>query len=179
MKLYVTGILLLLAGCAHDPNKAGRDDGQVAGETVGVTVKGDMVVQRKVLASEEVRRIQIEVYELEDHVYGNEHYGSKGLYGVYKDCRIDQSAPANGGDGHLAWTEPLERVSDKEADLKLGIDESGKLVGVTEEMLLGRIERFRGYKQVLLKREEEYQDKIAICHAALKAAKPIEQVAGQ
>ena len=168
--------VLMITGCAHNPNKAekidtklAKDDSTVAGETVGVNKEGNMVVQRKVLMSEELRRLQNEVFELEDHVYGNEKYGSKGLYGVLKQCRIDLSDKRNGGDGKLMWTEPLERVTDKEDVLKLGVDEKEKLVGISEEYLKDRIERFRGYKQVLLKREEEYQDKVEICQAELRS----------
>jgi hypothetical protein len=176
--ISVVAGISLLSGCAHDPNKAeklntelAKNDATVAGETVGVNTNGSMVVQRKVLMSEELRRLQNEVYELEDHVYGNQKYGSKGLYGVLKQCKIELSDKHNGGDGKLIWTEPLERVTDKEDVLKIGVDEKDKLVGVSEEFLKDRIERFRAYKQILLKREEEYQDKVEICQAELRSRK--------
>lgn len=54
---------------------------------------GDMVVQRKVQMNEELRRIQYEVYELEDKVYGNRKFGSLGLYGVLKNCRSELADP--------------------------------------------------------------------------------------
>jgi len=130
---------------------------------------GNMVVQKKVMMNEELRRIQYEVYELEDRVYGNRKYGSLGLYGVLKTCRMDLSDPKSGGDGKLMWTEPMDRVTDKEDEFEMGLDEKEKLVGISEEFLKDRIVRFTEYKKVLHKRQDEYEDKVAICRAELRA----------
>jgi hypothetical protein len=132
---------------------------------------GDMIVQRKVTMNEELRRLQYEVYELEDHVYGNRKYGSLGLYGVLRNCKSELSDPRNGGDGKLIWTEPMERITDKEDDFKIGLDEEKKLVGVSEEFLKDRIDRFKGYKSILMKRQDEYDEKVAICKTDLNAKK--------
>ena len=167
-----------LSGCAN-PHKAKeietqmKNDDVVTGDTrVGVK-DGNMVVQRKVQMNEEMRRLQYEVYELEDRVYGNRRYGSHGLYGVLRTCRADLSDPKNGGDGKLMWTEPIDRVTDKEEDFNIGIDEKAKLVGVTEEFLKDRISRFRDYRNVLQRRQDEYEDKVSICKAELRARKSI------
>lgn len=166
---------LLIFSCAHNGNKAEKietqvkNDAQVSGDTrVGVK-DGNMVVQKKVEMNEEVRRLQYEVYELEDRVYGNRRYGSLGLYGVLRDCRLQMSDPKNGGDGKLKWTEPMDRVTDKEDDFKVGLDEKDKLVGVSEEFLKDRIDRFKGYKNVLMKRQDEYEEKVQICKVEVKA----------
>ena len=167
---------VLVVGCSHNPNKAEKVNteleakGQVKDETVGVK-DGDMIVQKKTLMSEELRRLQFEVYELEDRVYGNRKFGSKGLYGVLKDCRTQISDRKNGGDGKLKWIEPMERITDKEEEYKIGLDEENKLVAVSEEYLKDRIKRFQGYKQVLLKRQDEYEEKVDICKAELKSKK--------
>lgn len=165
-----------LVGCSSNPHKAEeiktemkKSGGTVAGEELGVNKDGNLVVQRKVLMSEELRRLQNEVYELEDRTYGNAKFGSKGLYGVLKDCKKELSDKKMGGTGKLNWTEPIERVTDKEEPLKIGVDEKEKIVGVSEEFLKDRIERFREYKRILLKREEEYQDKVDICKAEVKS----------
>lgn len=176
-RLLLVASCVVLGACAHNPNKAEKIEtkidsaDQVTGDTrVGVK-DGNMVVQRKVAMNEELRRLQNEVYELEDHVYGNRKYGSLGLYGVLKDCRTQLADKDNGGSGHLSWTEPMDRVTDKEEDMSIGLDEQKKLIGVSEEMLKDRIERFRGYKSVLQKREDEYEDKVAICKNELKNQK--------
>jgi hypothetical protein len=118
-----------------------------------------------------MRRLQYEVFELEDRVYGNRKYGSQGLYGVLKSCRSELSDPKHGGDGKLMWTEPIDRVTDKEDEFNIGLDEKAKLVGVSEEYLKDRITRFRDYRNVLHKRQDEYEDKVAICKAELRARK--------
>jgi hypothetical protein len=110
IRLFTATSLLILMGCSTNPNKAEKietdmqNKGQVKGETVGVK-DGNMVVQKKTLMSEELRRLQYEVYELEDKVYGNRKFGSRGLYGVLKDCRSQVADVKNGGDGKLKWTE--------------------------------------------------------------------------
>ena len=142
--------------------------GQVSGDTEVGVKDGNMVVQKKVMMSEELRKLQYEVYELEDRVYGNRKYGSLGLYGVLRDCKMQLSDPKNGGDGKLMWTEPIDRVTDKEDEFKMGLDDTKKLIGVTEEFLTERIARFRGYKNLLSKRQDEYEEKLAICKVDLK-----------
>lgn len=175
--VLVIGLSLLTVGCATNRNKAEKidtkieKDDSISGDTrVGVK-EGNMVVQKKVAMNEELRRLQNEVYELEDRVYGNRKYGSMGLYGELKECRTHLSDANNGGSGKLKWTEPRDLVTDKEEEFKVGVDENDKLVGVSEEMLKDRIDRFRGYKATLQKREDEYDDKVQICQADLKRQK--------
>lgn len=170
-------IAVSLAACSTNKHKADKIDtkieksDRVSNDTSVGVKSGNMVVQRKVQMNEELRSLQNDVYELEDKVYGNRKYGSLGLYGVLRDCRSQLADKDNGGTGKLLWTEPIERVTDKDDDIKVGLDEKEKLVGVSEEMLLDRISRFRNYKSVLQKREDEYEEKVAICKNELKAKK--------
>ncbi|MCB0393845.1 MAG: hypothetical protein KDD25_04770 [Bdellovibrionales bacterium] len=174
MPILLTAILVLLAGCTS-PHKAediqtkmDSESGKVSGETVGVK-SGEMVVQRKTLLAEELRRLQYYVYELEDRVYGNRKYGSKGLHGVLKQCRLKLSEKALGGDGKLKWTEPVDRVTDKEPELKIGLDENNNLVAISEEYIKDRLERFRKYKTILQQREDDLEEKVDICETELKS----------
>lgn len=174
---FTTAVMaLLVTGCAN-PNKAKKIDTEISSSAVvtgdtSVGVKdGNMIVQRKVQMNEEMRRVQYEVFELEDRVYGNRKYGSSGLYGVLKTCRLELSDPKNGGDGKLMWTEPIDRVTDKEEDFNIGLDEKSKLIGVSEEFLKDRLVRFKDYRSVLQKRQDEYEDKVQICKAELKSRK--------
>lgn len=175
--ISITLAALFLSACSSNPHKAKRVEteiqshGEVSGDTTVGIKDGNMVVQKKVQMNEEVRRLQNEVYELEDKVYGNRKYGSLGLYGVLRQCKSELSDPTNGGDGKLKWTEPMDRITDKEDEWKIGLDEKEKLVGVSEEMLMDRIERFRGYKRVLMQRQDEYDEKVQICKAELKSQK--------
>ena len=173
--IFLTGLIALTTACSSNPNKAEKintkveNSSEVSTETAVGVKDGNMVVQRKVDMNEELRKLQYEVYELEDRVYGNRKYGSLGLYGVLRECKFQLSDPKNGGDGKLIWTEPIDRVTEKEDDFKIGIDEKNKLVGVSEEFLKDRIERFKGYRKVLNKRQDEYEEKVAICKTELKA----------
>lgn len=179
MKKLITITMLAAAvfavGCSSNPHKA-KDietkmdkSSKVSGdEKVGIK-DGNLVVQKKVQMNEELRRLQNEVYSLEDRVYGNRKYGSKGLYGTLKACRLKLTSKEMGGDGKLMWTEPIDRVTDKEEEFEIGIDEKEKIVGVSEEFLKDRIKRFRDYKRVLQKRQDEYEEKIDICDAAVRS----------
>ena len=178
-KALVLGLVAMTVavGCRSNPHKAEKIETEMekadkvsGGESVGVK-DGNMVVQKKVEMNEELRRIQYEVFELEDRVYGNRKYGSKGLYGALKSCREEMVSKKLGGDGKLMWTEPIDRVTDKEEEFNIGIDEKDKIVGVSEEFLKDRISRFRKYKQTLTKRQDEYEEKLEICDADLKAKK--------
>lgn len=166
---------LMLSACSSNPHKAEKIETKInqsetisGADKVGINKDGNMIVQRKVAMNEELRILQNDVYELEDRVYGNRKYGSKGLYGVLKTCREELSRKENGGEGKLMWTEPVDRITDKEDEFQIGVDEENKLVGVSEEFLKDRINRFRGYKKTLMKRQDEYEDKRDICQAELK-----------
>lgn len=65
----------------------------------------------------------------------------------------------------MVWTEPLDRVTDKEDELKVGVDEKKNLVGVSEEFLKDRMERFARYRLILQKRSDEFEEKITACKA--------------
>src|SRR5688572_20313115 len=92
-----------LASCASNPHKA-KDietkmerSEQISGqEKLGVK-DGNMIVQKKVEMNEELRRLQNEVYSLEDRVYGSRKYHSQGLYGTLKSCRTKASSKSMGG----------------------------------------------------------------------------------
>ena len=178
--MKIIGLLLLplfVSFCSTNPHKAEKIDDSIEKEqslndeqSIGVK-EGNLVYQKKVDMAEELRRLQINVYSLEDRVYGNRKYGSQGLYGVLKKCRATVVSSELGGDGKLMWTEPMDRVTDKEEELKIGYNEKDKIIGLSQEFLKDRIDRFKGYKSLLQKREDEYKDKVDICDAKLKALK--------
>lgn len=169
--------LLLSTACSSNPYKAEKVETNIDKKTdvtsdTALGVKdGNMVVQKKVMMNEELRKLQNEVYSLEDRVYGNRQYGSLGLYGVLRNCRSELADKKNGGDGKLVWTEPIERVTSNEEEFKVGIDEKDKIVGIKEEFLKDRIDRFRNYRNVLEKRQDEYETKVEVCQTELKSKK--------
>lgn len=173
--VFGSAVMLMLISCASNPHKAKEIETQmekseaISGqEKVGIK-DGNMIVQKKVEMNEELRRLQNEVYSLEDRVYGSRKYNSQGLYGTLKACRLKLVSKEMGGTGKLMWTEPMDRITDKEDEFEVGIDETEKIVGVSEEFLKDRITRFKKYKGVLQKREDEYQEKVEICDAEVAA----------
>lgn len=180
MALLFIGICSIgayMTACASNPHRAKKIDAkmesseEISGDTRLGIKDGNMVVQKKVQINDELRRLQNEVYQIEDHVYGSRKYGSKGLYGSLKTCRSKLTSKKYGGTGRLMWTEPIDRITDKEDEWNVGVDEKEKIIGISQEFLLDRIQRFKSYKKRLQKRQDEYEEKLEICDAALESKK--------
>ena len=173
--LFVLFVLnmALNVGCASNPHKAEKLDTEVklaatvsTDQVIGVK-SGNMVVQKKVLMSEELRKLQNEVYELEARVYGGpRYYDNYGLYGSLKNCYFKQAQATN--QKLIKMPEAREYVVPDSEETKIGLDEKDKIVGVNEEFLKDRIERFMTYKKILTGREAEYEDRISMCELATK-----------
>ena len=174
MRQCVVMSLIVLASCSHNPNKAEKIETnldhreKVSGSQSLGLKSGEMVVQEKIEVTERLRDLQNQVQGLEDKVYGSRKFESKGLHGDLRSCRSKLSSRQYGGSGTLVWAEPLDRVTDKEEELSLGLDESNQLVGVREEFLRDRLNRYLGYKKILQKREDEFTEGLEECKAQLK-----------
>jgi hypothetical protein len=180
MKLQINQMatlgLLVLASACSSRNKAENRDTRLEKSTtngqqeVGIR-DGKVMVQRKVLLAEELRKLEQQTYLMEDEVYGNEQYGTAGLVGVLKDCYRKLSDPRLGGEGKLKRAPKVERVTADEDKLKFVIDEKGDLVGLTEEYLRDRLDRFQKYRKILTDRRSDVQTDLDICendyHVAL------------
>lgn len=167
--------LVFVVGCKSSPHKAEKIDTKLESEDkvsgtarVGIDKSGDMVVMDKVAMSEQLRDLQNVVYGLEDKVYGTRKLNTQGLYGELKACTRKAASKQHGGSGQMVWSEPLDRVTDKEEEFKVGMDEKKQLVGVTNEYLKDRISRFQGYKLILQKRHDEYESRLDDCKTQLK-----------
>jgi hypothetical protein len=160
--------LLILAGACSSPHTAKEEDTRLeksssaGNQEVGLR-DGKVVVQRKVLLAEELRKLEHQTYLLEDEVYGNEQYGTAGIVGVLKDCYRRLSDPRLGGEGKLKRAPKVERVTADEEKVKYVIDEKGELVGLTEEFLRDRMDRFQKYRKILNDRRSDVQTDLDIC----------------
>ncbi|MCB0412789.1 MAG: hypothetical protein KDD50_00545 [Bdellovibrionales bacterium] len=172
--------VLLFAACASQLEKDNEvqdldtkleNEKKISGQDHLGIRDNKLKVQKKVLLAEELRHLENETYGIEYEVYGNREYGTKGLYGAYKECKAEVNSVKYGGTGKLAPIEPAAPVINEDPLLKFGKDESGELVGVSEEFLTQRIERFKKYKSLLQKRREEYETKLGICQNDVKSAK--------
>ena len=168
-------LVVSLISCKTNPNKAESlqtnldQQAGVSGSQILGLKQGEMVVMDKAQMSEKLRDLQNAVYSLEDKVYGTRKLNTLGLYGDLKTCQRRIASRQFGGSGTLIWTEPLDRVTDKEEELKIGLNEKKELVGVSEEYLRDRLSRFNGYKTILQKRSDEFESQIGACQAQLAA----------
>lgn len=166
-------VLFSVAACKSNPHKAEKLQTQLdgsqnvsGGQVVGIK-NGEMVVMDKSQMSERLRDLQNGVYSLEDKVYGTRKLGSQGLYGELKGCKRKLASRQFGGTGNMMWSEPLDRVTDKEEELKAGVDEKKDLVAVSEEYLKDRIQRFQSYRMILQKRSDDFSERIEQCNTEL------------
>ena len=177
--LTAIGILgILIQGCSSNPYKVQKVETDLnnkeevtKNQTLGIKKDNTLVVQEKTDLRERLRDLQNEVFQLEDKVYGMRKFDSLGLYGDLRNCQKKLASKQYGGPGVMVWTEPLDRVSDKEKDYKYGSDEKSNLVSVSEEYVKDRLERFQNYKAILQKREDEFKDKIEHCQTELAEKK--------
>jgi hypothetical protein len=157
---------------AEDVDTKLKNAAPVTGSSEIGVKDGDMVYQRKVMMNEELRKIEVDVYNLEAQVYGGPRYNdNRGLYGVLKDCKAELSQVKNGGDGKLLWTEKREYVTPDDDFTKIGIENKKNIVGVSEEYLKDRLDRFKSYKGTLEGRRDEYETKVKMCELELDGKK--------
>lgn len=163
--LLMVSFLGVLASCATNPHKVKELDSKIEkSESVGSGVviglkDNEMIAQSQVLLSEEMRVAQNTAYELEKRIYGgHRYYDNRGLYGVLRDCQKQLSAGTQGLD---SMVEERDYVIPEE-EYEVG-SINGKLSGLHREYLKDRLARFRQYRDVLRKRESEYEKKIDLC----------------
>lgn len=161
-------LALALVACRSNPNKAEvlntdiEKSTLVSGdERVGVNENEEMVYQRKVLLAEEIRKLQNSVLETEDRVYGTRAYGTSGLLGSYRRCYM-QLLPERRE--QFPAPEGPDRLSEREEDLKVGIDtKTDKLHAVSEEKLMDRLTRLKEYRKTLQTREDGMTEGLERC----------------
>ncbi|MGZ3775780.1 MAG: hypothetical protein ACXVCY_18455 [Pseudobdellovibrionaceae bacterium] len=175
--LFGTLICFIVSACASKHKAKDIDtvvdmSAPVRSDSVVGVKDGDMVYQRKVAMNEELRRLELDVYDLEAKVFGGPRYlDNRGLYGVLKDCRVAVGEIENKGDGKVRWTEKREYVTPEEDFSSIGIEDKKRIVGLSEEFLKDRLERFRNYKKILEARQDEYETKVKVCQLELAAQK--------
>jgi hypothetical protein len=173
LALSLSTLLFLISGCKSNPNKVTDLESPVkqteivsAQESIGVNADGMMVYQRKVRLAEELRRLQNEVSDLEDHLWGTRAYKTTGLIGQYQSCRnkLPKTEQSNFS-AYSAGTRPSESIEDA-ANFKAGVDtQKDKLALITEEKIADRILRLKTTRQQLQSKEDELIEKLNACRA--------------
>lgn len=141
-------------------------------EQIGKNSDGLYVVQKKENLVDHLSDLQKEVYTMEESIYGNRKFGNKGLYGVLEDCRI-KSRAQKVGKNEMVEKLPRTILSLEESKIskKLGVDEKGTLVKLSEEDLQTRIDRFEKYKQTYQDQQEWFDTEIKACKVSLTKEK--------
>ncbi|KYG64387.1 hypothetical protein AZI85_02900 [Bdellovibrio bacteriovorus] len=176
-KLLLVCAVFAVAACsskhkAKDIDTTVDMSAPVRSDSVVGVKDGDMVYQRKVVMSEELRRLELDVYDLEAKVLGGPRYlDNRGLYGVLRDCRVSLGSVENSGDGKVRWTESRQYVTPDDDFSSIGVEDKKRIVGVSEEYLKDRLARFKDYKNTLEKRQDEYETKVKVCELELAAQK--------
>lgn len=171
--LILVGFILGLSACKTNPNKARVLETEIEtssavskDERVGVDADKDMVYQKQLSLTEEIRRLQNSVVDSEDRVYGTRAYNTTGLLGEYRKChnKLSDSQKAS-----LATPETVDRISERDEDLKVGIDEkNSKLAAVSEEKLMDRISRLKTYKKEIQAKEDLWSANLERCRLMVK-----------
>ncbi|HRO66814.1 MAG TPA: hypothetical protein PL182_04555, partial [Pseudobdellovibrionaceae bacterium] len=140
----------------------------VGQESLGKNSEGQYVLQKKENLASHLLDLQRDVYGVEESIYGNKARGNKGKYGVLEDCRIELRAKTN-GKWEMVESAPKAILSQEEVKItkKVGLDEKGELVALTEEELTARIKRFERYKANYDRQEDWYDTEIKACKVSL------------
>jgi TolA-binding protein len=175
----IASLVLLLSNACANRNKADIVDTQLqnqsnvsnaSGESVGVR-DNEFVLQKKQSLSEELRKLEQNVRELDDRVYGTREYETYGLWGKLRDCSAktkDKKSDYDAG--------PLQRISDEDyllnwtanSDAKAGIEKSSdRLVALSEQDLDDHIKNMNKATTRLQQKEDELRGKLLECQTLI------------
>ncbi len=164
---------LLIGACASKSDRITQDEPEKLEKTLNtstgdknerVGVRGkDIVVQKKVYLEDTMTKAQDDIADLENGIYGSSRGNPGGLWVKLQDCRKRVADARIGGNGIPDAMEKWEKISESDPDVKYRVDESNNVVAVSEEELIGRIDRLSKTKSTLQRRHSDYQDKLDAC----------------
>lgn len=131
-------------------------------EKVGVKDK-TVVIQKRIYLEEELSKLQGQIGDLENSIYGRSRKDPGGLWTNLQKCRKRLADPRLGGDGNTEPMEKWERISDKDDDFNYGVDERNNVIAYSEENLETRIINLKKMKRILDEKFETFQDKAELC----------------
>ena len=159
-------IMSLLMACSSPEKKIETvdtklSDSQVVSERENVGFRGEdqVVYQKKYDLVNELVKLQDEVWDLQDRVYGSPDYDSKGLYGKALECRKMKAKKT----GELTFIPDKTPVVEEDQVRVIRDAQTKKLMGYQEEDLQQRLLRFKEYKKTLFGRREQLEQYIEKC----------------
>jgi hypothetical protein len=147
---------ILHSGTSDHAEKVGLKDG---------TVK----IQKTVYLEEDLNKMQREIEDLENRIYGQSKTYPGGMYLSLKECRGRLADARLGGNGVPEPMEKWEKISEKDADYNYHVDRDQNVVAVSEEDLASRITNLRKLKRVLGDTYDTFQTRLDNCEQKLSA----------
>jgi len=174
-KLWVLAAVLLAGGCASSSKTTEKFDKDLnvrtedSRERVG-TKDDKVIIQKKVYLEEELWKLNTDVQEMENSIYGRSRRDPGGLWESLKVCRQNLADPRVGGTGKPEQMEKWGKVSEREDDYEYKIDSRNNLIGVSEEKLEERISRYQKHKRILGDAFERFRGEMDSCESNYRAA---------
>jgi hypothetical protein len=168
-KLSLSALVMtvLLSACAstgpRDMDKTlNNGTGDVA-EKVGVR-DDKVVIQKRIYLEEQLWTLKSEVDDLQRVLYGASRQDPGGIWLGLRECRKRLADPRIGGTGKPEPMETWANITKQDEAFFYKVDKkTNSLVGVSEEALDERLQRYQTHKRVLSAKYEELKDKIDSC----------------
>lgn len=138
-------------------------------EKVGIK-DGTVKIQKTIYLEEDLNKMQREIEELENRIYGESKAYPGGMYLSLKGCRAQLADTRLGGNGVPEPMEKWEKISIKDPDYNYHVDRDKNVIAVNEEELAGRITNLRKLKRVLNDTYDTFQSRLDVCQQKVQAA---------
>lgn len=163
----VLGAVFLLTSCSSsgpkelDQTLNNRSD--LDSEKVGLR-DDKVIIQKKIYLEEQLWGLKSEVDDLQRTLYGASRQDPGGVWLGLSDCRKRLADPRIGGTGKPEAMEPWVNITKKDESFFYKVDKkTNSLIGVSEEALDERIQRYHAHKRVLDQKYEDLKAKIDSC----------------
>jgi len=174
-------ILIVLSGCASKKevnvslDEAPKFDKKLNSATLDrnerVGVKdGTVKIQRVVYLEENLSKLQTEIDDLENQVYGPSKTFPGGIYLDLKTCRTNAADVRIGGNGVPEPMEKWQKISQKNEDFNYHVDANNSVIAVSEEDLATRISSLQKLQRMLNDNYDNFKEKLDNCKSKYKTA---------
>lgn len=172
---FLMGVLLVGA-CSSGPETAEDMDETLEsktgqqGEQLGIK-DDELTIQKRASIEEKLFKLDSEVQDMQNAVYGPSLTDPHGLWAALQDCRNRKADPRVGGNGSPEPMEKWQNLAETEDDFALTVNKKRtKVVAVSEERLQTRIDRLRSNKRILEGSYQEFKQKLNSCETDYKTA---------
>jgi TolA-binding protein len=164
-----------LVGCSSTPEGPGELEKTYNTSTGDnreqVGMRDDkVVVQKRIYLEEQLFSLKSEVDDLQSTIFGKSRQDPGGLYLGLKDCRNRLSDPRLGGNGKPQPMEKWVNITAQDEQFFFKADKNNHLVGVSEEALDNRIQRFQKHQRMLTEQYDSFKDKLDTCEETYRTA---------